>query len=136
MGSFEKVRVSEYEDIVHAHTNESIAVFVDDPCTDEGAVVFGRFCMLYVPRACTRSPAGRSRENAGLQRGDRSGIAAICCFSAATSASRSATRCSCRRSRVSVASDRFITSSATPLIAPTGPAAARRRRDRACPRTA
>ena len=56
MGSFEKVRVSEYEDIVHAHTNESIAVFVDDPCTDEGAVVFGRFCMLYVPRALHPQP--------------------------------------------------------------------------------
>lgn len=51
LGSFEKIRINEYEDIVHKHENESIAVFVDDPCTDAGAVVFERFCLLYVPRA-------------------------------------------------------------------------------------
>jgi hypothetical protein len=51
LGSFEKVRVTEYEDAVNRHAAQSTAVFIDDPCTDPGDVVFGRWCMMYFERA-------------------------------------------------------------------------------------
>jgi hypothetical protein len=51
LGSFEKVRINEYEDAVNRHAAQSTAVFIDDPCTDPGDVVFGRWCMMYFERA-------------------------------------------------------------------------------------
>jgi hypothetical protein len=51
LGSFDKVRVTEYEDAVNSHAAQSTAVFIDDPCTDAGDVVFGRWCMMYFERA-------------------------------------------------------------------------------------
>ena len=58
LGAYEKVRISQYEDIVHQHENESIAVFFDDPCKDRGAVGFERWCLLYFDRARHPRPGG------------------------------------------------------------------------------
>jgi hypothetical protein len=51
LGSYEKVRIKQYEDIVHQHMDESVLVFFDDPCTDRDAVHFERWCLLYFERA-------------------------------------------------------------------------------------
>jgi hypothetical protein len=50
-GSFDKVRINQYEDIVRQHADESIAVFFDDPCRDPGDIVFERWCLSYFDRA-------------------------------------------------------------------------------------
>jgi hypothetical protein len=51
LGSFDKVRINQYEDIVGQHAGESIAVFFDDPCRDPGDIAFERWCLSYVDRA-------------------------------------------------------------------------------------
>ena len=51
LGSYEKVRIAEYERVVDEHVNQSLAVYSDDPCTDAGAVRFERWCLLYFERA-------------------------------------------------------------------------------------
>jgi hypothetical protein len=52
LGSNEKVRIKDYEDIVDRHENESAAVYFDDPCkpTEDG-INFGRWCIGYITRA-------------------------------------------------------------------------------------
>jgi hypothetical protein len=49
--AYEKIRVREYDDIVSAHDRQSVGIFIDDPCTDEGAVTVSRWCLTYVERA-------------------------------------------------------------------------------------
>ena len=51
LGSFDKVRIKQYQDIVQQHVGESIAVFFDDPCTDRDVVAFERWCISYFDRA-------------------------------------------------------------------------------------
>ena len=52
LGSNQKVRIKEYENLVDAHEYESAAVYFDDPCTakDDG-INFGRWCIGYITRA-------------------------------------------------------------------------------------
>ena len=51
LGSFDKVRINEYEDLVNQHVTESTAVFFDDPCKDPQDVAFERWCLSYFERA-------------------------------------------------------------------------------------
>ena len=51
LGSIEKVRINEYEDIVRQHADETIAVRVDDLCKGSGDIAFERWCISYVDRA-------------------------------------------------------------------------------------
>ena len=51
LGSFDKLRIRQYEDVVRQHADESIAVFFDDPCTDRDVVAFERWCISYFDRA-------------------------------------------------------------------------------------
>jgi hypothetical protein len=51
LGSFEKVRINQYEDLVRQHADESIAVFFDEPCTVRQEVAFERWCISYFDRA-------------------------------------------------------------------------------------
>lgn len=49
--AYDKVRVQEYDDLAASHMDQTVGVFVDQPCTDPGAVVVSRWCLLYVDRA-------------------------------------------------------------------------------------
>jgi hypothetical protein len=51
LGSFEKMRINQYEDLVRQHADESIAVFFDEPCTVRQDVAFERWCISYFDRA-------------------------------------------------------------------------------------
>jgi hypothetical protein len=62
VGSYEKVRINEYENAVKAHAAESAALYFDDPCTpDQDGVNFRRWCVLYFTRARHLAPAGLGR---------------------------------------------------------------------------
>lgn len=49
--AYEKVRIQAYQDDVDRHEAQSLGVFFDDPCTDDGAKRVSRWCLFYLDRA-------------------------------------------------------------------------------------